>query len=221
MTAPGFKGIVLTQPIYQYLLGQAAPPVPAQRWLIEQTTMLGGPAEMQIPHEQGIFLTLLTQVAAARRVVDVGTFTGYSALAFALGMPAHGQVITCDVSEQWTEIAREGWRQAGVADRIDLRIAPAIETLRALPPAADLDLAFLDADKVSYRDYWDELVPRMRPGGLLLADNVLYAGEAADPGATGNAHAIREFNDRVRADQRVCSVMLPIADGLTIARKLP
>jgi caffeoyl-CoA O-methyltransferase len=214
-----FKSIILTPQIYGYLLDQAEPPTAAQRAIIERTAALGGPAEMRIPHEQGVFLTLLAQITGARRVVEVGTFTGYSALSLALGMDPGGTVITCDVSEEWTGIARDAWEAAGVADRIDLRIGPAAQTLRALPRDADIDLVFLDADKTGYLDYWEQLVPRVRPGGLLLADNVLYAGEAAEPDATGNAAAIREFNDRVRADDRVASVLLPIADGLTIARK--
>jgi caffeoyl-CoA O-methyltransferase len=128
-------------------------------------------------------------------------------------------VITCDLSEDWTAIAEEAWRAAGVADRIELRLGPAADTLRALPDTADIDIAFIDADKVSYIEYWDLLVPRIRPGGLLLADNVLYGGEVADDTPTGNAMAICTFNDHVRADDRVESVLLPVADGLTLARK--
>lgn len=174
---------------------------------------------MQVPHEQGVFLTLLGRIVGARRIVEVGTFTGYSTLALAEGLAAGGRVLTCDVSEEWTSIAREAWKAAGVDERIDLEIAPALETLRALPQDPVIDLAFLDADKSGYRAYWDELVPRLRPGGLILADNVLYGGGAVHADAQGNALAIREFNAHVRADERVESVMLPIADGLTLARK--
>lgn len=220
-TAAEFKSIVLTSPIYRYLLEQADPPTAVQRQLIDRTEALGGPAEMQIPHEQGVFLTLLAQLTGARTIVEVGTFTGYSTLCLAMGLPAGGKVITCDLSEEWTRIAQDAWQQAGVADRIELRIGAAAETLRALPAEPEIDLVFLDADKTGYLDYWEQLVPRVRPGGVLLADNVLYGGEAADPDTTGNAAAIREFNERVRGDGRVASVLLPIADGLTIARKLP
>ncbi|MEU3776836.1 O-methyltransferase [Streptomyces sp. NPDC032472] len=214
------KTVEITPEVYAYVLAQTAPPTPVQEQLIARTRALGSPAVMQVPHEQGRFLTLLARIAGARRIVEVGTFTGYSTLALAEGLAAGGQVLTCDVSEEWTAIAREAWQAAGVADRIDLRIGPAAQTLRALPPEPEIDLAFLDADKGGYRTYWDELVPRLRPGGLLLADNVLYGGAAARPDAQGNALAVREFNAHVRADSRVESVLLPFADGLTLARKL-
>lgn len=213
------KTVHLTPEVYAYLVEQAEPATPVQLQLIERTHALGGPSEMQVPHEQGVLLTLLAKLAGALRIVEVGTFTGYSTLALAQGLLPGGKVLTCDVSEEWTSIAQEAWKAAGVADRIDLRIAPALETLRELPPEPVIDLVFLDADKTGYRAYWDELVPRVRPGGLLLADNVLYGGEAVRPDATGNALAIREFNAHVRADERVESVTLPIADGLTVARK--
>ncbi|MFG2876381.1 O-methyltransferase [Streptomyces sp. NPDC048337] len=213
------KTVPLTPEVYAYLLAQAEPPSPVQEQLITRTRALGGPAEMQIPHEQGVFLTLLAKLTGARRIVEVGTFTGYSTIALAEGLVPGGQVITCDISEEWTSIAQEAWKEAGVADRIDLRLAPALETLAALPPEPVIDLVFLDADKTGYRAYWDQLVPRVRPGGLLLADNVLYGGEAARADAEGNGLAIREFNAHVRADDRVESVLLPIADGLTLARK--
>lgn len=213
------KSLSMTPELYRYLLAQAEPPIAAQRSLAERTRELGGVAEMQIPHEQSVFLTLLTQLTGARRVVEVGTFTGYSTLAFALGLPADGTILTCDVSQEWAAVAREAWQAAGVAERIEPRLGPASDTLRSLPPEPAIDLVFLDADKVNYETYWELLVPRVRPGGLLLADNVLYGGEAASPQATENAYAIRRFNERVRADGRVESVLLPIADGLTIARK--
>ncbi|NGO48583.1 O-methyltransferase [Streptomyces ureilyticus] len=209
----------MTSAIYRYLLAQAESPDPVQQKLIERTQALGGPAEMQIPHEQAVFLTLLTRLIGARRIVEIGTFTGYSTLAFARGLPTDGRIVTCDVSREWTTIAREAWQAAGVEERVDLRLGPAAETLRELPTDPVLDLVFLDADKPGYPDYWEQLVPRVRPGGLLLADNVLYGGHAASPAATGNAAAIRAFNDLVRADERVESVLLPIADGLTVARK--
>ncbi|MBB5160001.1 O-methyltransferase [Saccharopolyspora phatthalungensis] len=218
-TAGDIKTLQITPALYEYLLDQAKPPTPVQRDLINRTHTLGGCAEMQVPHEQAAFLTLLTRLVNARWIVEVGTFTGYSTLAFALGLPPDGRVTTCDLSEEWMSIARDAWKRAGVDDRIEPRIGPAADTLRSLPEEPLIDLVFLDADKPGYETYWEELVPRVRPGGLLLADNVLYGGEAADPDATGNASAIRAFNDRVRADERVESVMLPIADGLTMARK--
>ena len=190
-----------------------------QRRLIERTRRLGQSFEMQIPPEQGEFLTLLARSIGARTIVEVGTFTGYSTLALASGLEPGGQVITCDLSDEWTAIGEEAWAEAGVADRIRVELGPAADTLRALPADLVVDLAFIDADKVGYIEYWELLVPRLRPGGLLLADNVLYYGEAVSPDAVGNAKAIREFNAHVLADDRVESVMLTIADGLTIARK--
>ncbi|MFF4105324.1 O-methyltransferase [Streptomyces sp. NPDC001903] len=213
------KTVHLTPEVYAYLIAQAEPRSPVQEELIERTRELGREAQMQVPHEQAVLLTLLGKMIGARRIVEVGTFTGYSTLALAAGLVPGGRVLTCDVSEEWTSIAQEAWKAAGVGDRIELVIAPALRTLRALPQEPVIDLVFLDADKPGYRAYWDELVPRLRPGGLILADNVLYGGEAVDAGAEGNALAIREFNAHVRADERMESVMLPIADGLTLARK--
>ncbi|HEV8556652.1 MAG TPA: O-methyltransferase [Actinophytocola sp.] len=213
------KNVALTPEVYRYVLDQLPPLSAPQRDLIERTRALGGISEMQIPPEQGAFLTLLTKIVRPRTVVEVGTFTGYSTLAFASGLGPGGLVITCDTSAEWTAIAAETWTAAGVADRIQVELGPAARTLRHMRPDPFVDLAFLDADKTGYVEYWELLVPRLRPGGLLLADNVLYAGEAAAPGATGNARAIREFNAHVLADDRMESVLLPIADGLTIARK--
>ncbi|MDI3424009.1 O-methyltransferase [Streptomyces luteolus] len=210
----------MTADVYRYVMAQAEPATPVQRRLAQQTRALGSVAEMQVPHEQAVFLTLLTRLTGARRIVEVGTFTGYSTLAFALGLPPDGTILTCDVSHEWTRIARAAWREAHVADRIRLALGPAADTLRALPQRPEIDLVFLDADKPGYETYWDLLVPRLRPGGLMLADNVLYGGEAAAPEPSGNAAAIRRFNAHVRADPRVESVLLPIADGLTLARKL-
>lgn len=213
------KRVVLTDQVHRYLQAQAHPPTPEQAALIARTRSLGTVFEMQVPHEQAVLLTMLVRLTGARTIVEVGTFTGYSTMALALGLPPGGRVITCDLSDEWGRMARRAWADAGVADRIDLRIGPAAETLAALPDAALIDLVFIDADKTGYETYWDLLVPRVRPGGLLLADNVLYGGEAADPDATGNAAAIRDFNARVLADPRVESVLVPIADGLTLARR--
>nr|WP_205630412.1 class I SAM-dependent methyltransferase [Streptomyces albus] len=213
------KTVPMTPALHRYLVSHTMAPSRVQRDLMEHTEALGTVAEMRIPHEQAVFLTLLTKLTAARDIIDIGTFTGCSALALALGAPPDGRVITCDTSTEWTGIAQDAWERAGVADRIELRLGPALETLRSLPEEPSFDLAFIDADKPSYRDYWEELLPRVRPGGVLLADNVLYAGDAADPHATGNAGAIRSFNAHVQDDPRVENVMLPIADGLTLSRK--
>jgi caffeoyl-CoA O-methyltransferase len=188
--------------------------------LREETLALGGAAGMQIGPDQGQLLTLFTRLVGARRAVEVGTFTGYSSLCIARGLADGGTLLCCDVSEEWTAIARRAWARAGVADRIDLRIAPATETLRSLPAGEHVDLAFIDADKGGYIDYWNELVPRVRPGGVLLVDNVLWSGAIADPSNTEpNTVALRAFNDAVAADERVDVVILPAFDGLTIARK--
>jgi caffeoyl-CoA O-methyltransferase len=156
----------------------------------------------------------------ARQAVEVGTFTGYSALCIARGLADDGSLLCCDVSEEWTAIGREHWERAGVADRIDLRIAPAVETLRALPDQPMFDLVFIDADKVNYITYVDELVPRLRAGGLLLIDNVLWGGAVVDPKADDpDTVAIRACNDHVAAHPDLESVILPVADGLTLARR--
>jgi caffeoyl-CoA O-methyltransferase len=213
------KTVPMNREVIRYVQEQVEPLTVVQRGLIETTRGLGQVAEMQIPPEQGAFLTLLANAIGARTVVEVGTFTGYSTMALAAGLAPGGTVITCDISTEWVSIATSAWTAAGVADRIQPKLGPAADTLRGLADAVLVDLAFIDADKVNYITYWELLVPRLRPGGLLLADNVLYAGEAVSPDATGNAKAIRQFNAHVRADDRVESVMLSIADGLTIARK--
>jgi caffeoyl-CoA O-methyltransferase len=164
---------------------------------------------------------MLTRLVGARSAVEVGTFTGYSSLCIARGLVEGGTLVCCDVSEEWTSIGARAWQEAGVAERIDLRLAPALDTLRALPTEASIDLVFIDADKGGYADYWAELVPRVRPGGLLLADNVLWSGEVADEQKSGdNVEALRAFNDLVAADDRVEAVVLTAFDGLTIARRL-
>ena len=213
------KRIGLSPQLTSYVVAQAEPPTPVQQRLVDATLALGGVAEMQVPHEQAVFLTLLTQAIGAKTVVEIGTFTGYSTLAFARGVGPDGVVHTFDVSQEWTAIARQAWQEAGVADRVRQHIGPAAETLPALPDDLVIDLAFLDADKVGYLGYWEALVPRLRPGGLILADNVLYAGEVVDEHPSRNGQAIQEFNAHVRADERVESVLLTLADGLTIARR--
>jgi caffeoyl-CoA O-methyltransferase len=185
--------------------------------LRDETAALGPVASMQIGPDQGQLLTLLTRLVGASRAVEVGTFTGYSSLCIARGLAAAGTLLCCDVSEAWTAMARKAWERAGVAERIELRIAPAIETLRSLPTGPTIDLAFIDADKGGYCDYWDELVPRVRPGGLLLADNVLWSGRVVEGDGDEDVRSIRAFNDRVVADDRVDVVVLPAFDGLTVA----
>jgi caffeoyl-CoA O-methyltransferase len=190
------------------------------RELQAQTAKLGDAAGMQIGDDQGQLLTMLARLVGARRAVEVGTFTGYSSMCIARGLAEGGSLLCCDVSQDWTQIGQQAWAAAGLADRIELRIAPAIDTLRALPATADIDLVFIDADKPGYAAYWEELVPRVRPGGLLLADNVLWSGRIADPEVTDtNTTALRDFNDLVASDDRVEAVVLTAFDGLTIARR--
>lgn len=186
-----------------------------------ETAALGDAAGMQVGDDQGQFLTMVARLVGARRAVEVGTFTGYSSLCIARGLADGGNLLCCDVSEEWTSIAVRAWERAGLADRIELRLAPALDTLRNLPADAELDLVFIDADKPNYGAYWDELVPRVRPGGLLLADNVLWSGEIVEPAADDqNRTALQLFNNKVAADPRVEVIMLTAFDGLTIARKL-
>ncbi len=214
------KSFFLDEPVHRYLLEHGTPPDAVQQALIEETARLGRIAGMQIAPEQGALMTLLTRLIGARRAVEVGTFTGYSALAIAMGLPDDGHLLCCDVSDEWTTVARRAWADAGVDHKIELRLAPAAETLRALPLDPVLDLAFIDADKTNYRAYYDEILPRLRPGGLLLVDNVLWSGRVVDPGANDDdTVAIRAFNDMVASDERVDRVMLAVSDGLTICRK--
>lgn len=209
----------MTPELYQYLLDHNPRPADDERALIERTQAMGDLAELQIAPEQGALLAFLVRLVGARRVVEVGSFTGYSALVMARAMPADGKLLACDVSEEWTAVARKAWQEAGVADRIELRLAPAAETLREQPAEPWIDLAFVDADKGGYITYWEELVPRMRPGGLIVADNTLFHGQVARAGAGENADAIRAFNDHVLADGRMDSVLLAVADGVTLARR--
>ena len=218
---PQPKFTALDDALYGYLLAHRSPDDAVVRELREQTARLGDWAVMQISPDQATFLRLLVAATGARRAVEVGTFTGLSALAVARGLPADGRLLCLDVSEEWTKVARTAWKKAGVDGKIDLRIGPAADTLRGLPLEPQFDFAFIDADKKSYEVYWDEIVKRLRPGGLIAADNVLWEGDVVRPEEQGeDVVAIRKFNERVLADRRVETVMLAIADGLTLARKL-
>ncbi len=177
-------------------------------------------AIMQISPEQGTFMTIFTRLIGARQAVEVGTFTGYSALSIARGLPDDGHLLCCDVSEEWTSIGRRAWAAAGVDDKIELRIAPAADTLRALPDEEYIDLAFIDADKPSYPVYYEELLKRLRPNGAILVDNTLWNGQITDAASDDEGTvAMRAFNDAVAADERVDTAQLTIGDGLTLLRK--
>uniref|UniRef100_A0AAU2VB02 Class I SAM-dependent methyltransferase n=1 Tax=Streptomyces sp. NBC_00003 TaxID=2903608 RepID=A0AAU2VB02_9ACTN len=210
----------ITDELYAYMLAHNPPLDAVQQDLVKTTyDRLPDHAGMQSAQEQGPLLAFLVRLVNARHVVEVGTFTGFSALGMAQALPADGKLIACDVSEEWTAYGKEAWAKAGVADRIELRIAPALDTLRAMPAEPHIDFAYLDADKGNYIAYWEELVPRLRPGGVIATDNVLFHGAVLDPEATGAPAAIRAFNEHVAADGRMDSVMLTVADGLTLSRK--
>ena len=216
------RTIDLTDTLYDYLLSVSLRETDLQRRLREETATLSM-ARMQISPEQGQFMALIARLVAARRCLEVGVFTGYSSLAVALALPEDGRIVACDVSEEWTAIARRYWAAAGVADRIDLRLAPAIDTLDALIAAGDAgtyDLAFIDADKTSYLAYYERALVLLRPGGLLMTDNTLWSGRVADP-EVGDADtvALRHYNEHLHRDSRVDLSLVPIGDGLTLARK--
>jgi caffeoyl-CoA O-methyltransferase len=210
----------MTTALHAYMVAHGAPPDEIQRALIEETQVLGSISVMQIAPEQGAFMTLFARILGAQRAIEIGTFTGYSALCLARGLTDDGELICCDVSEEWTSVGRRYWEKAGVSHKIDLRIAPAIETLARLPQEPNFDLAFIDADKCGYIAYFEALMPLIRKGGVILVDNVLWMGAVVDAAENSeDTVAIRRFNDLVAADSRVECVMLPIADGLTLLRK--
>ncbi|WP_460629474.1 O-methyltransferase [Intrasporangium mesophilum] len=215
------RSFLVTDQVRSYAVDHSSwRPDEVMRGLRAETAALGDPATMQIGEDQGQLLTMLTMLVGARRAVEVGTFTGYSSLCIARGLADGGSLLCCDISKEWTAIGEQAWSAAGLADRIVLRIGPALDTLRSLPEDDLFDLAFIDADKPGYVAYWNELVPRVRPGGLLLADNVLWSGRIADPADTDrNTDALRAFNDVVATDGRVEAVVLTAYDGLTIARR--
>jgi len=214
------KSVQLTAALHGYLVAHGTPPDEIQSELIDETRALGNVAIMQIAPEQGAFMTLVARMIGARRAIEIGTFTGYSALCLARGLPDDGELICCDVSEEWTSVGQRYWERAGIAHKIDLRIAPALETLADLAQEPSFDLAFIDADKSAYIAYFEALLPLIRSGGVILVDNVLWMGAVIDPAINDdNTLAIRRFNDFVAADSRVECVMLPIADGVTLLRK--
>ncbi|PMB03630.1 SAM-dependent methyltransferase [Fischerella thermalis CCMEE 5273] len=191
---------------------------------LRQETAQHSMATMQIAPDQGQFLALLVKLIAAKKTLDIGVFTGYSSLVVALALPADGKVIACDIDEEYTAIARRYWQKAGVADKINLHLAPALETLEkliAVGEAETFDFAFIDADKSNYDNYYELALQLVRPGGLIAIDNVLWSGRVADPQVQDNrTNKIRAFNQKLYQDQRVTLSMLAIADGLTLAMKI-
>ncbi|HET8820067.1 MAG TPA: O-methyltransferase [Thermoleophilaceae bacterium] len=205
--------------INDYLLAHSEPADGVLRDLAEETHReLGGRAGMQITQDEGELLTMLVRLSGARQAVEVGTFTGYSSICIARGLPDDGQLLCCDVSEEYTSVARRYWDRAGVSGKIELRIAPAVETLSALPDEPSLDFAFIDADKAGYAAYVEQIVPRLREGGLMVLDNMLWSGDVLDP-RDDDARAVAALNDALLADQRVDVVLLPVRDGVSLARK--
>lgn len=214
------RSFLLDDALWGYVVDHSVKVDPVVARLTERTVALGGVAGMQIGPDQQAFLTMLTRFAGVTNAVEVGTFTGTSALCVARGLAPGGRLLCCDISEEWTAIASEAWAEAGVEDRIDLRIAPALETLQALPVDPVIDLVFIDADKPGYASYYDELVPRLRPGGWVVADNTLWSGRITDAGdGDENTRALRAYNAHAAADDRVTTVLLAVADGLTISQK--
>lgn len=216
------KSFFLDERLYEYLLSVSLRDDPVASGLREETARLPQ-SNMQIAPEQAQFLALVVHMIGARRTLDVGVFTGYSALAVARALPADGRVTALDVSEEWTSVGRRYWQEAGVADRIDLRLAPALDTLDDLiagGAAGDYDFAFIDADKVNYLEYYERCLTLMRPGGVIAVDNVLWNGSVADPGNDEpDTQAIRAFNEALKDDERIHLSLVPIADGLTLAVK--
>ncbi|MHB6905524.1 DUF2218 domain-containing protein [Streptomyces sp. DB-54] len=204
-----------------YLLAHCTPPDEVLQDLAATTREATGNAStMQVSHDEGALLTMLTRLVNARFAVEVGTFTGYSAFCIARGLAADGRLLTCDVSDEWTALGRPAWERAGLADRIELKLGPAVDTLRALPEEPVVDIAFIDADKVNYPVYYEEIIQRMRPGGLVVLDNVFLGGRVFDPAYQQEHHvAMRRLNDLIAGDERVESVMLPVRDGVTLARR--
>jgi caffeoyl-CoA O-methyltransferase len=218
---PPSRSHVVDPQLAEYIAAHSTSPDSVQRMLMAATEEhTGGHARMQIGGDQGTLFELFTLAIGARTAIEIGTFTGYSALSIARGLGPEGRLICCDVSEEWTAIAREHWELAGVADRIDLRIAPALDTLAALPTDLRFDLAFIDADKPNYIHYYEALLPRMHPNGVILVDNTLWSLAVLDDQSTDrDTVALRAFNQRIAADDRVRCVILPIGDGVTMIQQ--
>lgn len=212
----------LSEALHEYVVAHSTQPDEVLRDLADETLRrFDHAAGMQIGPEQGRFMTLLAKLTGATNAVEVGTFTGYSSICVARGLAEGGKLLCCDVSEEWTSVARKYWQRAGLADTIELRLGPAAETLTALPAGTTFDFAFIDADKTGYVRYWDLIVPMTRSGGVILVDNTLSHGRVVDVAEQGDdVQGIRRFNGHAIADQRVELVLLPVGDGLTLARKL-
>jgi len=212
----------LNEKVHDYLLGHSLRESTACQQLREETRPMKM-GMMQVSPEQGQFMAFLVELTGTRKAVEVGTFTGYSALCVAQALPEEGMLVCCDVSEEWTAVGKKYWEQAGVSDRIDLRIGPAVDTLKVMRDAGEegtFDFGFIDADKANYQSYYEHVIALLRTGGLLLIDNVLWGGSVANPDKTDeDTEAIRALNTFVHHDDRVSLSMLPVGDGLTLALK--
>jgi len=217
------RTITMTDELYEYLL-QANRPLPELFVSLREETATMPSGGMQISAEQGHFMALLTRLIRAHRVLEVGVFTGYSALTVATALPEDGKLIACDVSTEWTNIGRRYWEEAGVAHKIDLRIAPALETLDSLIAdghSGTFDFAFIDADKPNYDGYYERMLQLVRPGGLIAIDNTLWSGHVANPEKNDESTvALRALNAKIRDDHRVHLSLLPVGDGLTLVMKI-
>jgi caffeoyl-CoA O-methyltransferase len=218
---PDIRADIIEPDLAAYIAAHSSKPDDVQRRLMEHTEQrTGRAAGMQIGNDQGTFFEILARAMGARHAIEIGTFTGYSAMSIARGLGPDGRLLCCDVSEEWTDIAREHWDLAGVADRIELRIGPALDTIAALPVDARFDLAFIDADKTNYRHYYEALLPRLTDRGVMLVDNTLWSRRVLDPAATqDDTVALRSFNAALAADDRVRCVILPVGDGVTLIQR--
>jgi len=215
------RTIDLDDTLYQYLLDHSLREHPEQAALREATRRhpRGG---MQISPEQGQFMTLLVKLIGARRTIEIGTFTGYSALTVALALPADGKILACDISDEYTSVGKPYWQRAGVMEKIEMVIAPAVKTLDARLAAGEAgryDFAFIDADKEGYDGYYERCLQLVRQGGLIAFDNTLWSGDVARPAEDDDTRALQALNDKLHRDERIDMAMLPIGDGLTLARK--
>jgi caffeoyl-CoA O-methyltransferase len=213
------KSLDLSSALMDYVLDHSEPLGPVARRLIDTTEALGGIAVMQVSPEQAVFLRLMVQLIGARRILEIGTFTGLSALVMAEALPKDGRVICLDQSEEWTSIGRRFWDEAGVSDRIELRLGDAKDSLRAMPESERFDLVFIDADKTGYPVYYEQALSRLNRGGVIMVDNTLWSGRVIDlADQDADTIAIRAFNSMLATDGRIDVMILPIADGLTLAR---
>lgn len=216
------KSTLVTDALYGYILANSLREPPALKQLRGETASHPH-ANMQIAPEQGQFMALLAELTGAKKILEIGVFTGYSSICLALALPAEGRLTACDISEEYTAVARHYWEQAGVAHKVDLHVGPALETLEQLLAdghAGSYDLAFIDADKANYDAYYERALALLRRGGLLMIDNVLWNGQVADPAFVDvDTRAIRGLNEKIHADERVSISLLPVADGVTLALK--